>query len=75
MIANARDSLRIRRLVAGHFLDNPASGRVLRKLGFAPTGIVRPRFSAGRNAEAPCREFALELTEEEVTERYEMMAA
>jgi RimJ/RimL family protein N-acetyltransferase len=33
---------------AGHFLDNPASGRVLRKLGFAATGEHRPRRSAGR---------------------------
>ncbi|MEQ9642368.1 MAG: GNAT family N-acetyltransferase [Alphaproteobacteria bacterium] len=30
----ARDTLRLRRLVAGHAADNPASGRVLRKLGF-----------------------------------------
>jgi len=61
VIAHARDSLRLPRLVAGHFLDNPASGRVLRKLGFAATGVTRLRFSAGRNAEAPCREFVLDL--------------
>jgi RimJ/RimL family protein N-acetyltransferase len=36
------------RIEAGHFLDNPASGRVLRKLGFTPTGEHRPRRSAGR---------------------------
>jgi RimJ/RimL family protein N-acetyltransferase len=29
-----------------HFLDNPASGRVLEKLGFRPTGIVAPRPAA-----------------------------
>lgn len=63
LIANARDTLRIRRLKAGHFLDNPASGRVLAKLGFRPTGITRPRYSAGRGADVPCREFALDLTE------------
>jgi len=39
------------RVVAGHFVDNPASGRVLTKLGFHPTGRVEKRFSAGRNAE------------------------
>jgi RimJ/RimL family protein N-acetyltransferase len=61
VLANARDSLRVSRLVAGHFTDNPASGRVLQKLGFAPTGVVRGRYSAGRDAIAPCREFALEL--------------
>ena len=61
LVANARDSLRLKRLVAGHFTDNPASGRVLRKLGFRPTGVTRSRFSAGRNAIAPAKEFALEL--------------
>jgi RimJ/RimL family protein N-acetyltransferase len=61
VIANARDSLRVRRFVAGHFLDNPASGRVLQKLGFCPTGATRGRFSAGRDAIAPVREFTLEL--------------
>ncbi len=37
-----------RELVASHFLDNPASGKVLRKLGFEPTGRVEPRWSCGR---------------------------
>ena len=59
LIANARDSLRLPGLVAGHFTDNPASGRVLRKLGFRATGVTRGRFSAGRGAIAPAKEFAL----------------
>jgi RimJ/RimL family protein N-acetyltransferase len=63
VLAYARDSLRLPRLVAGHFTDNPASGRVLQKLGFRPTGVTRGRYSAGRDAIAPCREFALELAE------------
>jgi RimJ/RimL family protein N-acetyltransferase len=37
-----------RRLVAGHFVDNPASGRVLRKAGFRATGRIRERFSLAR---------------------------
>lgn len=53
----ARYGLRLDRLVAGHFTDNPASGRVLDKVGFRPTGEVASRFSAGRGAEAPCRLF------------------
>ena len=61
LLDNARDSLRLPRLVAGHFTDNPASGRVLRKLGFRPTGITRGRFSAGRDAITPATEFVLEL--------------
>lgn len=63
VIAHARDGLRLPRLRAGHFLDNPASGRVLAKLGFRPTGVIRARFSAGRQAEAPSREFVLEFHE------------
>ncbi|RJF85983.1 GNAT family N-acetyltransferase [Sphingomonas cavernae] len=47
-------ALGIRTLTAGHFVDNPASGRVLRKLGFRPTGRVVPRGSEGRGEEAPC---------------------
>ena len=35
-------------LEAGHFVDNPASGRVLTKAGFAYTGEVKPQFSLGR---------------------------
>ena len=60
-LALARDGLRIRRIGAGHFLDNPASGRVLEKLGFRPTGIVTQRYSAGRGEAAPCRLYELEL--------------
>ncbi len=41
-------------IVAGHYADNPASGRVLEKLGFAYTGAVVDAFSAGRMAAAPC---------------------
>ena len=51
MIAGARHSLRLKRLASGHFLDNPASGRVLAKLGFKPIGTER-RYSAGRGASA-----------------------
>jgi len=58
MIALARDSLRLKRIRAGHFVDNPASGRVLQKLGFRATGVA-PRFSAGRGENAPCREYEL----------------
>lgn len=51
-------ALRIRALVAGHFADNPASGRVLRKLGFRPTGRIVPRRSEGRGGEALCALYA-----------------
>jgi len=64
MIANARHSLRFKRLASGHFLDNPASGRVLAKLGFRPIGTER-RYSAGRGAEVPCKLFELDLADAE----------
>ncbi len=60
-VALARDSLRIDRLVAGHFLDNPASGRVLEKIGFRPTGMIAPRHSVARGEDAPCRLFDMDL--------------
>lgn len=63
LVANARDTLRLKRLDAGHFTDNPVSGRVLAKLGFKPTGRTVQRYSAGRNAEAQCREFVLDFEE------------
>lgn len=50
------------RLVSGHFTDNPASGRVLRKLGFRPTGRTEQRFSAGRGRTANCALFERPLT-------------
>ncbi|WP_128892222.1 GNAT family N-acetyltransferase [Erythrobacter sp. HKB08] len=50
-------------LVASHFLDNPASGRVLTKLGFEPTGAIRPRHSCGRGEESLTAEYRLELAE------------
>jgi RimJ/RimL family protein N-acetyltransferase len=64
LLATARHGLRLKRLDAGHFLDNPASGRVLEKLGFEPTGTIAPRYSAGRGEMAPCRLFKLELDAE-----------
>jgi RimJ/RimL family protein N-acetyltransferase len=47
-------SLGITRLVSGFFADNPASGRVLTKLGFLPTGDVRARSSLARGALVDC---------------------
>ncbi len=52
VVAAARHSLRWRGLIARHFIDNPASGHVLRKLGFDQAGSARPMFSAARGAEA-----------------------
>jgi RimJ/RimL family protein N-acetyltransferase len=42
-------------IVAGHFSDNPASGRVLEKAGFLYTGVVEPCFSLARGETAASR--------------------
>jgi RimJ/RimL family protein N-acetyltransferase len=63
LVAAARETLRLKRLVSGHFVDNPASGRVLEKLGFRPTGRVAPRHSLARGCEIPCRLLELDLAE------------
>ena len=54
-------ALGIRKIAAGHFADNPASGRVLRKLGFRPLGRIGRRFSLARGCEVPSVEYALPL--------------
>lgn len=46
-------------LQAGHFIDNPASGRVLEKAGFAYTGEITPMFSLGRGESVACKRMAL----------------
>jgi RimJ/RimL family protein N-acetyltransferase len=48
-------------LEGSHFLDNPASARVLEKLGFEPLGLVAPRMSCARGGEAPARLMRLRL--------------
>jgi RimJ/RimL family protein N-acetyltransferase len=58
-IAAARTSLGYTCIEAGHFADNPASGRVLQKLGFRRTGQIEKRFSLARNREVDCVVFML----------------
>ena len=42
-------------LNAGHFVDNPASGRVLSKVGFTYTGETLAMFSLGRGESVGCK--------------------
>lgn len=56
------------RVVASHFLDNPASGRVLEKLGFVPTGRVIERHSCGRGEKALTAEYVRDLMDQEAEE-------
>ena len=40
---------------ASHFVDHPASGRLLEKLGFTTTGLTAPRYNCGVGADANAR--------------------
>ncbi len=62
--------LKLPRLEASHFLDNPASGRVLEKLGFVATGMSAERYSCARGGNAMAKIYRLRLIE-----RQEAMAA
>lgn len=61
MIEIARTDLKLPRLVAGYFIDNPASGHVLRKLGFSPLPGVVDRISRARGGVAACQMCTLDL--------------
>ena len=55
-------TLGLAQIEGAHFLDNPASARVLEKLGFEPVGIVAPRLSCARGIEVPARMMRLDLS-------------
>lgn len=65
VVAMARETLRLPRLAAGHFVDNPRSGKVLRKLGFVPTGRTEQRMCRARGVRVPCATYALELADDD----------
>ena len=62
-------------LEGSHFVDNPASARVLEKLGFEPLGIVAPRMSCARGEEVPARLMRLQLQVGAIDEQDEALAA
>lgn len=51
----------VTRFIAGHFQDNPASGRVLEKLGFERVG-EKQLYSAARGGRHPAWRYALGAT-------------
>ena len=55
VLARAAPAWGVRALVSGHFVDNPASGRVLEKAGFLYTGDRRLRLSLARGEEVETR--------------------
>ena len=59
MLDRIRKTTEIKSLISGHFIDNPASGRVMEKCGFFPTGetVVDPE----QGRDTPIRVLRLEL--------------
>jgi RimJ/RimL family protein N-acetyltransferase len=68
-------TLGLSRLEASHFIDNPASARVLDKLGFESVGIIAPRMSCARGEEVPARLMRLRLTASVEADAGEALAA
>lgn len=56
-------TLRLARLEAAHFVDNPASGRVLEKLGFTATGLSAPRHSCARGEDVTSKLYRLMMAD------------
>ncbi|MGE5563470.1 MAG: GNAT family N-acetyltransferase [Bacillota bacterium] len=67
-------ALGLPQLEASHFIDNPASARVLDKLGFESTGIIAPRMNCARGEDVPARLMRLRLRAA-VEEEAEALAA
>ncbi|WP_174292828.1 GNAT family N-acetyltransferase [Sphingomonas bacterium] len=61
VLGHAHDALGIRRVLGGHYADNPASGRVLGKLGFVMTGTVADYPCQARGGPVAAVRYALEL--------------
>lgn len=61
----ARHALPLRRLTAWHFADNPASGAVLRKLGFRAAGGTMLKASVARREPAAAAGYTLDLVEDD----------
>jgi RimJ/RimL family protein N-acetyltransferase len=68
-------ALALPRLEGSHFVDNPASARVLEKLGFEPTGLVAPRMSCARGTDAPARLMRMKLADVVAVGETEALAA
>ncbi len=58
------EAKKLGQLLAGHFADNPASGRVLQKAGFAYTGEEAPLFSLARGEAAMAKRMRYEPQEQ-----------
>ena len=62
-LLSVADAIGHQRIVARHFHDDPASGRILEKVGFGRTGRMPSRFSPARGEHALSIEFEIHLGE------------
>ena len=62
MLDHIRESTDIQSLISGHFVDNPASGRVMEKCGFVPTGEICIDENQYQGENRPIRVLRLELS-------------
>ena len=61
MLDHIRLSTDIQSLISGHFVDNPASGRVMEKCGFIPTGETCIDENQYQGKDRPIRVLRLEF--------------
>ena len=61
MLQHIRSTPSIRSVISGHFIDNPASGRVMEKCGFVPTGETAYDPTLYQGMDRPIRVLRLEL--------------
>ena len=61
MVNHIRSTTDISSLISGHFTDNPASGRVMEKCGFIPTGETAFDSKLYRGAGKPIRVLRLTI--------------
>lgn len=61
MIEHIRRTTDVHALISGHFIDNPASGRVMEKCGFVPTGETVIDENQYQGAGHPIRVLRLEF--------------
>lgn len=62
MIEHIRCRTGIKSLISGHFVDNPASGQVMEKCGFVPTGETVIDENQYQGADRPIRVLRLTIS-------------
>ena len=69
MLDHIRQTTDIKSLISGHFIDNPASGRVMEKCGFVPTGETCIDANQYQGENRPIRVLRLEIRNKDIMEQ------